>query len=189
MCFKSTAKNRISNEYYALTLLIFLKLDFKEKSLCYNDIQIIIVNKEQFIIPLEIHPTKNTTNQKINGSLTVIWRNWDSKISKDPEMVYVSSVNAGEIKGPHLHTQRNSYFTCISGKVVFIIKYDDEYIEIETGENDSQMIFVPKNIPSAHINLSDGLSSVLTLADIAWKPDDNEMKNISFDDYDWSKWK
>jgi|TARA_B110000438_G_scaffold42910_1_gene42821 dTDP-4-dehydrorhamnose 3,5-epimerase len=151
--------------------------------------KITIMDKEQFIIPLENHPTKNTADQKINGSLTVIWRNWDSKISKDPEMVYVSSVNTGEIKGPHLHTQRNSYFTCISGKVVFIIKNDDEYIEIETGENDPQMIFVPKNIPSAHINLSNGISSIITLADIAWKPDDDEMKNISFDDYDWSKWK
>ena len=94
-----------------------------------------------------------------------------------------------KLKVHSLHTQRNSYFTCISGKVVFIIKNDDEYIEIETGENDPQMIFVPKNIPSAHINLSNGISSIITLADIAWKPDDDEMKNISFDDYDWSKWK
>ena len=170
-------------------MLIFSKPDFKQESLCYNDVQITVVNKEQFIIPLENHPTKNTSNHKINGSLTVIWRNWDSKISKEPEMVYVSSVNSGEIKGPHLHTERNSYFTCISGKVVFIIKHDDKYIEIETGENDSQMIFVPKNTPSAHINLSNGISSILTLADVAWKPDDNEMINVSFNEYDWNKWK
>ena len=141
------------------------------------------------VFQLENHETKDVLDTHVNGGLTVIWRNWDSKISKDPEMVYVSSVNAGEIKGPHLHTKRNSYFTCISGKVVFIIKYDDEYIEIETGENDSQMIFVPKNIPSAHINLSDGLSSVLTLADLAWKPNDDEMLNVEFNDYDWNKWK
>ena len=146
------------------------------------------MSKEKFIIPLEIHPTKNTATQKVNGSLTVIWRNWDSKLAKDPEMVYVSSVNSGEIKGPHLHTKRNSYFSCIHGKVVFIIKDNDEYIEIETGENDPKMIFIPENIPSAHINLSDGVSSILTLADLAWKPDDNEMLNVSFNDYNWNKW-
>ena len=147
------------------------------------------MNKDKFIIPLEIHPTKNTSDQKVNGSLTVIWRNWDSKIDNEPQMVYVSSVNSGEIKGPHLHTKRNSYFTCIHGRVVFIIKHGDEYVEIETGENDPQMIFVPKNVPSAHINLSDGISSILTLADVAWRPNDNEMINVSFEDYDWNKWK
>jgi len=29
----------------------------------------------------------------------------------------------------------------------------------------------------------------LTLADVSWKPNDNEMKNITFNDYDWKKWK
>jgi dTDP-4-dehydrorhamnose 3,5-epimerase len=37
--------------------------------------------------------------------------------------------------------------------------------------------------------LSKDVSRVLALADIAWKPNDNEMKNVTFDDYDWSKWK
>jgi dTDP-4-dehydrorhamnose 3,5-epimerase len=27
------------------------------------------------------------------------------------------------------------------------------------------------------------------LADIAWRPNDNEMENLTFDDYDWQKWK
>jgi len=26
------------------------------------------------------------------------------------------------------------------------------------------------------------------LADVAWKPNDNEMENNTFDDYDWKKW-
>jgi hypothetical protein len=26
------------------------------------------------------------------------------------------------------------------------------------------------------------------MADIAWKPNDNEMENSSFDNYDWEKW-
>jgi len=26
------------------------------------------------------------------------------------------------------------------------------------------------------------------MADVAWKPNDDEMKNDSFDDYDWKKW-
>tara|TARA_B100000745_G_scaffold144367_1_gene94476 strand:+ start:3943 stop:4338 length:396 start_codon:yes stop_codon:yes gene_type:complete len=129
-------------------------------------------------------------NKHVNGSLTVIWRDYDNLIKNHPKMVYVSSVNSGEIKGPHIHTKRNSYFTCIHGKVIFILKNNDgTYTETELNSEKPMMVFVPKNIPSAHINIHDGISRILTLADVAWRPNDNEMKNIKFEDYDWNKWK
>ena len=144
---------------------------------------------EKFTIKIETHKTKDVKDGHTNGSLSVIWRDWDKKIDYEPRMVYVSTVNINEIKGPHIHTKRNSYFTCIHGKVVFIIKdTDGKFYEIESGEENPIMVFVPKNIPSAHINISDKSSSVLALADVAWKPDDDEMVNITFDDYDWKKW-
>ena len=144
---------------------------------------------EKFIVKIETHKTKDVNDNHINGSLSVIWRNWDKKIKNEPKMVYVSTVNINEVKGPHIHTKRNSYFTCIHGKVIFVIKdTDGKFYEIESGEENPIMVFVPKNIPSAHINISDKSSSVLALADVAWKPDDDEMVNITFDDYDWKKW-
>ena len=149
----------------------------------YDDMSI-----DDFIIKLEKHNTKDIQDQHVNGSLSVIWRDWD-QIIESPKMVYVSSVNPNEIKGPHLHTKRNSFFTCIHGKVIFILKTGvDEYLEIESNSEEPIMIKVPKNIPSAHMNLSANTSRILTLADIAWKPGDNEMKNDHFDDYDWNKW-
>jgi len=146
------------------------------------------MKKEDFLINLEKHVTKDVRDGHVNGSLTVVWRDWDKIIDKEPKMIYVSSVNSGEIKGPHIHTKRNSHFVCIQGKVVFIIKNGDEYLEIESSEENPVMVFVPKGVASAHINISNGISRVLALADIAWKPDDNEMENISFDDYEWKKW-
>ena len=144
---------------------------------------------EKFTIKIETHKTKDIKDGHTNGSLSVIWRDWDKKIDYEPRMVYVSTVNINEIKGPHIHTKRNSYFTCIHGKVVFIIKdTDGKFYEIESSEENPIMVFVPKNIPSAHINISDKSSSILALADVAWKPDDDEMVNITFDDYDWKKW-
>ena len=144
---------------------------------------------EKFTIKIETHKTKDVKDGHTNGSLSVIWRDWDKKIDYEPRMVYVSTVNINEIKGPHIHTKRNSYFTCIHGKVVFIIKdTDGKFYEIESGEENPIMVFVPKNIPSAHINISDKSSSILALADVAWKPDDDEMVNITFDDYNWKKW-
>ena len=144
---------------------------------------------EKFTIKIETHKTKDIKDGHTNGSLSVIWRDWDKKIDYEPRMVYVSTVNINEIKGPHIHTKRNSYFTCIHGKVVFIIKdTDGKFYEIESGEENPIIVFVPKNIPSAHINISDKSSMVLALADVAWKPDDDEMVNTTFDDYNWKKW-
>lgn len=141
-------------------------------------------------IKLEMHQTKDVSDQHVNGSLTVIWRDWDNIIKNDLKMIYVSSINPGEVKGPHLHIKRNSYFVCIRGKVVFIIKdIHGKYHEIESREDNPILVKVPKGCPSAHINLSDNVSSILALADIAWRPNDNEMLNVSFDDYNWDKWK
>ena len=138
---------------------------------------------------LETHQTKDVQDNHINGSLTVIWRDWDNIINHNLKMIYVSSVNEGEIKGPHIHTKRNSYFVCIHGKVVFIIKNNDgTYKEIISSAEKPVLVYVPKNISSAHINLSSSISRVLTLADLAWKPNDDEMKNDVFSNYDWLKW-
>jgi len=139
---------------------------------------------------LEKHDTKDIHDQHVNGTLTVIWRDWDKLIQPEPKMVYISAVNSGEIKGPHIHLKRNSYFVCIHGKVVFIIKKENgEYDEIISSEENPILVHIPKNIASAHINLNKKSSKILTLSDISWKPNDNEMENISFSDYDWTKWK
>lgn len=141
-------------------------------------------------IKLEKHDTKDTQNGHVNGSLTVIWRDWDKILEAEPKMIYTSSINPGEIKGPHLHTKRDSYFLCIKGKVMFIAKdLNGKYHEIESSADDPVLVQIPKDHPSAHINLTNDVSTILALASIAWRPNDNEMKNISFDDYDWTKWK
>ena len=90
------------------------------------------MDEEIHVINLEKHETKDIHDKHTNGSLTVVYRDYDNLIKNEPKMAYVSSVNSGEVKGPHLHKKRNSYFTCINGKVIFIIKNDKgEYLEIE----------------------------------------------------------
>ena len=141
-------------------------------------------------IELETHQTKDISDGHVNGSLTVIWRDWDKILEVEPKMVYVSSVNPGEIKGPHLHTKRDSYFVCIRGKVIFVAKDEKgNYLEIESSEKKPVLIQVPKNFISAHINPTNEVSTILTLANPAWTPNDDEMKNVTFEDYDWNKWK
>jgi len=148
------------------------------------------VEKENFsVFDLEKHQTKDINDSHVNGELTVVWRNWDDLI-KNPEMVYINLVNPRQIKGPHIHKNRTSYFYCISGKMIIIVKGKDEkYHEIETDSSENKLICIPNGIAAAIMNPSEEISKILVMADIAWKPNDNEMINTTFDNYDWNKWK
>ena len=141
------------------------------------------------IIRLEKHDTKAINDSHVNGELTVIWRDWD-KIINVPKMVYVNSVNPKQVKGPHLHENRTTYFYCIGGKIVLIIQdKKGDFHEIELDSIKPILVSVSNGVGAAIVNPSNNVAKVLVLADIAWKPNDNEMKNIKFEDYDWNKWK
>ena len=56
------------------------------------------------VIDLEKYETRDINDQHVNGSLTVVWRDWDNIIKDEFKTVYVTSANPGEIIGPHLHT-------------------------------------------------------------------------------------
>ena len=74
--------------------------------------------------------------------------------------------------------------------MVIIIRDDDgKYHEIETDANDSRLICVANGTAAAILNPSNDISKILVLADIAWRPNDNEMENVIFNDYNWNKWK
>ena len=147
------------------------------------------MNTQNFsVLDLETHQTKDIADAHVNGELTIIWRNWD-KIINNPEMVYLNLVNPGEIKVPHNHKNRTSYFFCLQGKIIIVIRDSQgEYHEIESDSNYPQLVSVSNGISAAIVNPTQEISKVLVLADIAWKPNDNEMENTTFDNYDWKKW-
>ena len=141
------------------------------------------------IIRLEKHDTKDINDSHVNGELTVIWRDWDEIINV-PKMVYLNSVNPKQVKGPHLHENRTTYFYCVDGKIVLIIQdKKGDFHEIELDSAKPILVSVLNGVGAAIVNPSNNVAKVLVLADIAWKPNDNEMKNIKFEDYDWNKWK
>ena len=147
-------------------------------------------DKNFFVWDLEKHQTKDTTDSHINGELTIIWRDWDNIITNHPKMIYVNSVNPGETKGPHLHKNRTTYFSCIHGSIVLVIQDNDgRFHEVKADSERPTLISVRNGVAAAIVNPTDDISKVLVLADIAWKPNDNEMKNIDFENYDWNKWK
>ena len=118
-----------------------------------------MANKDFLVIKLDKHPTKDILDDHVNGSLTVIWRDWDKIILYEPKMVYVSSVFPGQVKGPHIHTKRNSYFSCIHGSVTFIVKdQNDKYHEIEIN---SEKFFLTRLVNSSSLIPSKIYNSVI----------------------------
>ena len=147
-------------------------------------------DKNFFVWDLEKHQTIDTRDSHINGELTIVWRDWDNIITNHPKMIYVNSVNPGETKGPHLHKNRTTYFSCIHGSIVLVIQDNDgRFHEVKADSERPTLISVRNGVAAAIVNPTDDISKVLVLADIAWKPNDNEMKNIDFENYDWNKWK
>tara|TARA_B110000014_G_scaffold264454_1_gene266245 strand:- start:2263 stop:2706 length:444 start_codon:yes stop_codon:yes gene_type:complete len=147
------------------------------------------MNQSFTIHNLENHITKDINDSHTNGELTVVWRNWDKKFN-DPEMVYVNKIKSKEVKGPHIHQNRTSYFYCIQGEIILIIKdQKGEFHEIKVNADQAQLIEVPNGVAAALLNPTENTTIVLVLADIAWRPNDNEMKNVTFEDYNWDKWK
>ena len=139
---------------------------------------------------LEKHETKDVEDHHVNGELTVIWRDWDEIIKNSPKMIYINTVNPGEIKGPHLHKNRTSHFFCIQGKMIIVIKgKDGKYHEIEADSKSAKLITVSNGIAAAIINPSPDITKILVMADISWQPNDQEMINVKFEDYEFEKWK
>tara|TARA_Y100000741_G_scaffold311736_1_gene255926 strand:+ start:64 stop:522 length:459 start_codon:yes stop_codon:yes gene_type:complete len=138
---------------------------------------------------LEKHQTKSVVDSHVNGELTILWRDWD-KIIDDPKMIYLNSIEPLEIKGPHIHKNRTSYFFCIEGEIVVIVKDNNGvYHEIHASSNEPKLIEISNGTPAAILNPLKITSKVLVLANISWKPNDDEMQNVTFTEYDWNKWK
>ncbi len=138
---------------------------------------------------LEKHQTKSITDSHVNGELTILWRDWD-KIINEPKMIYLNSIEPLGIKGPHIHKNRTSYFFCLEGKLIIVIQDSTgKYHEIEINSKNHKLISVSNGIAAAIVNPTTIIAKVLVLADIAWKPNDNEMENIDFKNYDLKKWK
>ena len=56
-------------------------------------------------------------------------------------MIYLNSIEPLEVKGPHIHKNRTSYFFCIDGEIVVVIKDDDgSFHEIHALANEPKLI-------------------------------------------------
>jgi dTDP-4-dehydrorhamnose 3,5-epimerase-like enzyme len=140
------------------------------------------------VIDLECIKTKDVRDGHQNGIFIPVWRDWDKIYDKEPKMVYVTTCFRGELKGPHLHKYRWSYLTVLKGKVVFIVKVDDEFEEFVVSHEKPQTIVIPAGVPQAHFNIGDEDAIVMNLCNPAWHPENQDNYTADYGDYDFKKW-
>jgi dTDP-4-dehydrorhamnose 3,5-epimerase len=131
--------------------------------------------------------TKNNQG-KINGFLIPIYNIHDGFFpsGKEPQQVYLTVIAPGEIKGPHLHFIRTGCFTCIKGNARFVLKTDEGYQVVMSGEDhEYRTVIVPTGVPAALQNLGKEDAYVLNMPQPAWTPDMNDEHSADFSDFDF----
>ena len=124
-----------------------------------------------------------------NGFLVPIYNIKDDffEKGKEPKQVYLTVISPGKIKGPHLHYIRTGCFTCIKGNARFILRTEERYEEIYSGEDyNYKTVIVPTGVAAALQNLSTEDVYILNMPNPSWTPDMDDEHQAKFDDFDFS---
>ena len=124
----------------------------------------------------------------VNGYLVPIYNIHDGFFPKgeEPQQVYMTVISPNQVKGPHLHFIRTGCFTCIKGNARFILKTDDGYEVIYSGEEyEYTTVIVPTGVPAALENLGDEDALILNMPQPAWTPEMNDEHTADFSDFNF----
>ncbi len=142
---------------------------------------------------------KQKTNQKFitkdvagnpNGFLLPIYNHHENffELGREPKQVYLTVVEPGHIKGPHLHYIRQGCFTCIKGNARFVLKTAEGYQVILSGDDyEYRSVVVPTGVPAALQCMGEEAAYVLNMPSPAWTPDMNDEHSSDFSDFDFQQ--
>jgi len=109
-----------------------------------------------------------------NGFVLTLWNSHED--DWQPEQVYVTVIEPGCSKGPHLHKVRHGRFVCIAGNVRVRLRREDGRYEQHVSGDDHQhaMIEVPPGVAAELINDSYRNAIVINMPNPAWRADDQD---------------
>lgn len=126
---------------------------------------------------------------KSNGFLVPIYNIHDGFFlaGKEPQQVYLTVIGPRQIKGPHLHFIRTGCFTCIKGNARFVLKTDDGYQQIYSGEDhEYRTVIVPTGVAAALQNIGDDEAFVLNMPNPAWTSTMDDEHSADFSDFNFN---
>ena len=117
-------------------------------------------------------PTKQPDG-KANGVVLPIWR---ADSGETIAQVYLTTIEPGTVKGPHLHMRRCGRFTCIKGDIEVTVRLEDgTYATYFSGEKHGYAtVFVAPGLPARLRCLSDTPAMVLNMPTPAWSKEDQD---------------
>ena len=91
----------------------------------------------------------------------------------------------------HIYILLDTVTMCVSKVKLFLLlkKNPANILKLNLVRKNPVLVEIPKNYSSAHINLSNEPSIILSVVNPSWKPDNRDEHNVTYDDYDWNKWK
>jgi len=140
-----------------------------------------------------IHPKIVTKGHqgRPNGFLVPIYNAAEGFFApgNEPQQVYLTVVAPGEIKGPHLHFIRRGFFTCIKGRVRFVLRLPDgTYQSFWSGDGHGFLsIEVPTGVPAAIQNVGEEDAYVLNMPNPAWRPEMKDEHTADFSAFNFSQ--
>ena len=140
------------------------------------------------VIEEKKHTTHDIKTKELNGLVISLWKEWEKFFKVDPKQVYLNICAPKAVKGPHLHKNRWDYFVCIRGKVRFIVKWDDEYEEIDVDADKDpcfKIVEIPPSVACAIQNTGNGEALFLNMPNPAWHPDNQDDHLANFEGYEW----
>lgn len=107
-----------------------------------------------------------------NGFVLPIWN--AAYDDYRPEQAYITAIEPGCVKGPHLHMKRRGAFTVIRGIVKIVTRVNGEYTEHHCSWMDPKTVYVEPGTPAALYSLDDETALVLNMPTPPWKADDQD---------------
>ena len=132
------------------------------------------------------------SNKQPNGYLVPIYNINEEFFDKgkEPEQFYLTVIEPGKIKGPHLHYIRTGCFTCIKGNACFVVKKDNKYEVIYSGEDyEYTTVIIPAGTSAALQCIGDEQAFVVNMPNPAWTPDMDDEYTDDFSDFDFTSLK
>jgi len=118
--------------------------------------------------------TKDAQGQ-VNGYLVPIWNVLDGP---RVDQVYLTVINPGAMKGPHLHLKRRGLFKVLGGVVRLVIRNKQGVYLTTVMDEDEDPIPVSPGTPAALYNVGDGFAYVLNMPSPPWRPDDQDEHEV-----------
>lgn len=127
---------------------------------------------------LKVLETKDASGQR-NGALIAIWNELEDDWR--PAQVYVTTVNPGCRKGPHLHLRRTGRFVCVAGAVTMRIRTEEgEYLECQLRVGPAMCMTCPPGTPVQFRNDGAVPAILINLPSPAWSavdPDEHPVED------------